>query len=713
MSEGPEDNADIEELEQRFRAIVRLDQVMASCRTPELVYDYENLRGVQDPVLGRQNAEMCIAALEMRSEFEALEREFMQVFDQVAPKLEAAVEAGLASLKSKCNDADDFQVPIEIPDDPEKVQAMLLDRWLSAPMTKEFYPPPSPANFDALGVTAAVVPQVPGLKEKLKMMAPPAPPPLAAPHHIDVDMSPTPQLSFPSSGIPPQPQPPPPVRMKDCACEAKPMTRTVGTMTDDLPFMLNQRDPSERQQHSLGYQQPGGVPQHLRQGRPNGAPPDRWSGASHASPMGGGRPGHMDTGSPANRNVTPGGPQNGRISLPRKRSTMDEDDTPSPSAEAASSFTTAYDRMVMNNMKKNGGVPPRAAAAAEPDVKRRTLGTSATSTRRKFVSPLLTNREKEQEGAKKTSKNGEEEIDERLRNIDPKMVEAIMNEIMEKGKAVTWDDIAGLEHAKATIQEVVVWPMLRPDIFTGIRGPPKGLLLFGPPGTGKTLIGKCIASQSGATFFSISSSSLTSKWVGDGEKMVRALFAVARVHQPSVIFIDEIDSLLTQRTDGEFEATRRIKTEFLVQFDGCGTDSDDRILMIGATNRPHEIDEAARRRFRKKLYIPLPESPARLQIINNLLSKQNHSLSSDEIAEIVNRTDGYSGSDVDGLVREAALGPIRDIRDIKHISVDDVRPITFNDFVEALTQVRASVSDSDLTLYTRFDSEYGSVSKKK
>lgn len=100
---------------------------------------------------------------------------------------------------------------------------------------------------------------------------------------------------------------------------------------------------------------------------------------------------------------------------------------------------------------------------------------------------------------------------------------------------IGWDDIAGLEYAKSTIQEAVVWPMLRPDIFTGLRRPPRGILLFGPPGTGKTLIGKCIASQSNSTFFSISASSLTSKWIGDGEKMVRALFAVAAVNQPSVI----------------------------------------------------------------------------------------------------------------------------------------------------------------------------------
>nr|CAI5828105.1 unnamed protein product [Callosobruchus analis] len=187
------------------------------------------------------------------------------------------------------------------------------------------------------------------------------------------------------------------------------------------------------------------------------------------------------------------------------------------------------------------------------------------------------------------------------------MVELIKSEIMDVGPNVHWNDVVGLEFAKAAIQEAVVWPMLRPDIFTGLRRPPKGILLFGPPGTGKTLIGKCVASQSKSTFFSISASSLTSKWVGEGEKMVRALFTVARVHQPAVIFIDEIDSLLTQRNDTEHESSRRIKTEFLVQLDGAMTDNEERILVIGATNRPQELDEAARRRFVKRLYIPLPE----------------------------------------------------------------------------------------------------------
>lgn len=138
-----------------------------------------------------------------------------------------------------------------------------------------------------------------------------------------------------------------------------------------------------------------------------------------------------------------------------------------------------------------------------------------------------------------------------MKNLDQKLIESIESEILEAGSTTSWSDIAGLGFAKKTIHEMIVWPMLRPDIFTGIRAPPKGVLLFGPPGTGKTLIGKAIASESGSTFFNISASSLTSKWVGEGEKMVKTLFAVALVKQPSVIFIDEIDSLLCSRAENE------------------------------------------------------------------------------------------------------------------------------------------------------------------
>ncbi|KAJ7552490.1 hypothetical protein O6H91_06G057400 [Diphasiastrum complanatum] len=138
------------------------------------------------------------------------------------------------------------------------------------------------------------------------------------------------------------------------------------------------------------------------------------------------------------------------------------------------------------------------------------------------------------------------ELPDKLRNLEPRLLEHVSNEIMEQDSNVRWDDIAGLDHAKKSVTEMVIWPLLRPDIFQGCRAPGKGLLLFGPPGTGKTMIGKAIAGEAQATFFSISASSLTSKWIGEGEKLVRALFGVAGCRQPAVIFIDEIDSLLSQ-----------------------------------------------------------------------------------------------------------------------------------------------------------------------
>ncbi|CAI0457615.1 unnamed protein product [Linum tenue] len=139
------------------------------------------------------------------------------------------------------------------------------------------------------------------------------------------------------------------------------------------------------------------------------------------------------------------------------------------------------------------------------------------------------------------------ELPEKLRNLEPSLIEHVSNEIMERDPNVRWDDIAGLDHAKKCVTEMVIWPLLRPDIFKGCRSPGRGLLLFGPPGTGKTMIGKAIAGEAKATFFSISASSLTSKWLGEGEKLVRALFGVASCRQPAVIFVDEIDSLLSQK----------------------------------------------------------------------------------------------------------------------------------------------------------------------
>nr|CAH7766823.1 unnamed protein product [Callosobruchus chinensis] len=340
----------------------------------------------------------------------------------------------------------------------------------------------------------------------------------------------------------------------------------------------------------------------------------------------------------------------------------------------SNSFRTARDELSIQNLKKygNNSGPSQAHSSGASNCmgQKRKLGTRR-NINSKFVSPLLSNSESQEE---MKSDEWPSTTDERLKNIEPKMVELIKSEIMDVGPNIHWNDVVGLEFAKTAIQEAVVWPMLRPDIFTGLRRPPKGILLFGPPGTGKTLIGKCVASQSKSTFFSISASSLTSKWVGEGEKMVRALFTVARVHQPAVIFIDEIDSLLSQRSDTEHESSRRIKTEFLVQLDGAMTDNEERLLVIGATNRPQELDEAARRRFVKRLYIPLPEFEARLQLVKKLIANERNELNEGDFSKIAAMSDGYSGADIRTLCSEASLGPIRtiDMSRIEHIQATEV-----------------------------------------
>nr|AFK11555.1 fidgetin-like protein 1-like protein [Callorhinchus milii] len=377
-------------------------------------------------------------------------------------------------------------------------------------------------------------------------------------------------------------------------------------------------------------------------------------------------------------------------------------------------FKTAKVQLYIDQQKKFGNQDQRPMALN--NCTKKSLGTARSrGLFGKFVSPASkqdSGDENCQMSAGLYGNNSDETslpVDERLKNLEPKMIQLIMSEIMDHGPPVNWDDIAGLEFAKSTIKEIVVWPMLRPDIFTGLRGPPKGILLFGPPGTGKTLIGKCIACQSGATFFSISASSLTSKWVGEGEKMVRAMFAVARCHQPAVIFIDEIDSLLSQRVDGEHDSSRRIKTEFLVQLDGASTSTDDRILVVGATNRPQEIDEAARRRLVKRLYIPLPEGSARQQIVVKLMSRENCPLSPEELELIIQHSEGFSGADMTQLCCEAALGPIRSIQiaDISTITPDQVRPIKYIDFENAFANVRPSVSQKDLELYEEWNKMFG------
>ncbi|XP_058134336.1 spastin isoform X4 [Dasypus novemcinctus] len=296
-----------------------------------------------------------------------------------------------------------------------------------------------------------------------------------------------------------------------------------------------------------------------------------------------------------------------------------------------------------------------------------------------------------------------------FRNVDSNLANLIMNEIVDNGTAVKFEDVAGQELAKQALQEIVILPSLRPELFTGLRAPARGLLLFGPPGNGKTMLAKAVAAESNATFFNISAASLTSKYVGEGEKLVRALFAVARELQPSIIFIDEVDSLLCERREGEHDASRRLKTEFLIEFDGVQSAGDDRVLVMGATNRPQELDEAVLRRFIKRVYVSLPNEETRLLLLKNLLCKQGSPLTQKELAQLARMTDGYSGSDLTALAKDAALGPIRELKpeQVKNMSASEMRNIQLSDFTESLKKIKRSVSPQTLEAYIRWNKDFG------
>lgn len=325
------------------------------------------------------------------------------------------------------------------------------------------------------------------------------------------------------------------------------------------------------------------------------------------------------------------------------------------------------------------------------------------------------------------------------KGVEEQAAKAIFNEIVIKGDEVHWDDVAGLDVAKLALKEAVVYPFLRPDLFMGLREPARGMLLFGPPGTGKTMLARAVATESRSTFFAISASSLTSKFLGESEKLVRALFAIAKSLTPSIIFVDEIDSLLSARAgSGEHEATRRIKTEFLIQWSdlakaAAGREEKDksqgdasRVLVLAATNMPWAIDEAARRRFVRRQYIPLPESQVRESQLRRLMGAQKHGLRSSDYAVLVELTDGeskasacqvrqltqyflgYSGSDITALAKDAAMGPLRSLGEkLLHMSPEDIRPIEMQDFEASLVNVRPSVSRQGLREFEDWAGEYG------
>lgn len=331
------------------------------------------------------------------------------------------------------------------------------------------------------------------------------------------------------------------------------------------------------------------------------------------------------------------------------------------------------------------------------------------------------------------AKKGEGDDDE-----TKKLRGALMGAILTEKPNVKWDDIAGLDGAKDALKEAVILPVKFPQLFRGNRKPASGILLYGPPGTGKSYLAKAVATEASSTFFSVSSADLISKWMGESERLVKQLFSMARESKPSIIFIDEVDALCGPRGEGESEALRRVKTEFLVQMNGVGTDSDG-VLVLGASNIPWQLDAAIRRRFEKRIYIPLPDVEARTRMFELNIGSVISECTSQDLKLLSEMADGYSGHDIAVVVRDALMQPIRKIQQATHfkqiqrvdgayswkpcspgdegaiemtwqdIDTDELYEpeLTVKDFVKSLKTNRPTVNTADVQNYTNFTNEFG------
>eukprot|EP01135_Chromosphaera_perkinsii_P005979 Nk52_evm8s376 gene=Nk52_evmTU8s376 len=322
----------------------------------------------------------------------------------------------------------------------------------------------------------------------------------------------------------------------------------------------------------------------------------------------------------------------------------------------------------------------------------------------------------------------------------------LSNVIPSTDIGVDFEDIGSLDSVKNTLHELVILPLKRPELFQrgNLTKPCRGILLFGPPGTGKTMLAKAIASHSCANFLNITMSSVTSKWVGEGEKYAKAVFTVASKMAPCVIFIDEIDSMLGKRDSSyEHEGMRKIKNEFMTMWDGLTTKASERVILLAATNRPFDLDDAVLRRMPRRVLVDLPDASQRESILKVILKNENL-VASFDFAELAQKLQNYSGSDLKNLAVAAAYRPIREFlksekaegRDhIKESSkhkplvIDDheeeeidvevpaqvTRPLSVEDFVQAMNDISASCDENaaSITELRKWNDIYGEGATKR
>lgn len=365
-------------------------------------------------------------------------------------------------------------------------------------------------------------------------------------------------------------------------------------------------------------------------------------------------------------------------------------------------------------------------AAAKPGTSRPANGKPGASNTKRASTAGSNEKDKEKDGksegedGNKEDNNIKEEEEERrfepASHADGDLVDMLERDILQRNPNIRWTDIADLAEAKRLLEEAVVLPMWMPEYFRGIRRPWKGVLMVGPPGTGKTMLAKAVATECGTTFFNVSSSTLTSKYRGESEKLVRLLFEMARFYAPSTIFIDEIDSMCSRRgSETEHEASRRVKSELLVQMDGISSDEASKsVMVLAATNFPWDIDEALRRRLEKRIYIPLPNDEGREALLKINLKE----VTVDEAVDlkmIANMLEGYSGADITNLCRDASMMSMRrkiaglKPEQIKQLAKEEVDlPVAEQDFLDAVSKCKKSVSPQDLKKYEEWMMEFGS-----
>ncbi|EGE78506.1 hypothetical protein RJZ56_006052 [Blastomyces dermatitidis] len=270
---------------------------------------------------------------------------------------------------------------------------------------------------------------------------------------------------------------------------------------------------------------------------------------------------------------------------------------------------------------------------------------------------------------------------------------------------VSFNDIGGLEDIIEELKESVIYPLTMPHLYSStssLLSAPSGVLLYGPPGCGKTMLAKALAHESGACFINLHISTLTEKWYGDSNKLVNAVFSLARKLEPSIVFIDEIDAVLGTRRSGEHEASGMVKAEFMTHWDGLTSSSTSgqpqRVLILGATNRIQDIDEAILRRMPKKFPVTLPPTAQRLRILGLILQDIKVDRENFDLDFLVKAMAGMSGSDIKEACRDAAMVPIRELirskRDsgitMETVDPDEVRGLRTEDFFKRAGGVRAT-----------------------